>query len=169
MRKPKRHSAKFAFAPTSELKRKKRASHALTKRNLRKVTKDLPGQLGNTHGGAPGSGRPVDPAVALLGADIDRALAKNAELLPLDALLSIMRERCPRGVSADVRRVWRQQQLDAAKAAAPYCHPKLSANVNAHDPTAPPEEDLNIRVTFVDAPNAAQPVPTEEQAKAKRK
>lgn len=68
------------------------------------------------HGGArPGAGRKPNSVNRLSREAAEKA--KEGGLLPLDYLLTIMRSE---DNAQDIR-------MDAAKAAAPYIHPKLSA------------------------------------------
>lgn len=69
-----------------------------------------------THGGPrPGAGR--KPGAATKLNEAARKQAAEGGLMPLDYLLSIMRDE----------KLTRQDRVDAAKAAAPYVHAKLAA------------------------------------------
>ena len=67
-----------------------------------------------------------------------RAVAEATGILPLDYMLSVMRDE-----SLD-----RATRMDAAKAAAPYLHPKLSP-IEAKSSESERSEPTEIRVTFV--------------------
>jgi hypothetical protein len=65
------------------------------------------------HGGSrPGAGRPLGSVNKLAKDALERAAAEG--ILPLDYLLRVMRDE---GAEEAKR-------IDAAKAAAPYCHPR---------------------------------------------
>lgn len=63
-------------------------------------------------GSRPGAGRPPGAVNRLAREAVERAAAEG--ILPLDFMLSILRD--------DLRPD--EERMDAAKAAAPYCHPK---------------------------------------------
>jgi hypothetical protein len=67
-----------------------------------------------------------------------RAVAEATGILPLDYMLSVMRDE-----SLD-----RATRMDAAKAAAPYLHPKMSPTEGKPNELSGAEEH-GIRVTFV--------------------
>jgi hypothetical protein len=58
-------------------------------------------------------------------------------LTPLDYMLSIMRSEHPHGVSPDVIQAREELRFEAAKAAAPYVHPRLQSTTLAGDPEKP--------------------------------
>ena len=61
--------------------------------------------------------------------------------MPLDFLLRLMRD--PRAPQA--------KRLEAAKAAAPFCHPKLNA-IDAPPASTTEKPKVSIKVSFVDPP-----------------
>lgn len=67
-------------------------------------------------GKRPGAGRKPS-AVTQRARDVANRLAEGDELTPLDYLLSIMRDD----------KLDRRERVDAAKAAAPFVHPRLNA------------------------------------------
>jgi hypothetical protein len=93
-----------------------------------------PGESGNRRGRPPGS---LNKRT--------RALLEAAEAggeMPLDFLLRLMRDpRAPRA-----------KRLEAAKAAAPFCHPKLNA-IDATLSNMQEKPRVSVEVSFVDPPN----------------
>lgn len=102
------------------------------------------------NGGArPGAGRKVGSTGKKAQAFLERVLGSGKT--PLEVMLEAMRESAPRRVANEAepefemrKRQWRERVQDAAKAAAPYCHPKLMSQVNPQDPTQPPVTKLEI-------------------------
>jgi hypothetical protein len=85
-------------------------------------------------GAREGAGRP--PGVAGINHKARKLIvqaARNGDLMPLDLLLAVVRdEAAPR-----------RERLQAAAIAAPYCHPKLTAQVTAYlDPDKLSDEEL---------------------------
>lgn len=75
-------------------------------------------------GRRPGAGRKPGSATRRTREIAERAAAQG--LTPLEVLLGVMRTPEPQGARADVLAAWRAQRIDAAKAAAPYLHPRLA-------------------------------------------
>ena len=109
-----------------------------------------------------GAGRPEGSTGKRTADFLARLLASGKS--PLEVMLDAMREQAPSKPRAPVagsatlaleeweqaHRRWRERVLDAAKSAAPYCHPRLTAQINPLDPLAPPV--TKMEVTFVSAP-----------------
>jgi hypothetical protein len=58
-------------------------------------------------------------------------------LTPLDYMLGIVRAETPPGLDASVAIARETLRFEAAKAAAPYCHPRLQAMTLGGDPENP--------------------------------
>ena len=54
------------------------------------------------------------------------AIVAESGLTPLDYMLSVMREDIPKDASIETKIAMTSHKMDAAKAAAPYVHPKLA-------------------------------------------
>lgn len=75
-----------------------------------------------------------------------KAVAIASEgITPLDYMLRIVRGPCPADASLSEMITWEGMRLDAAKAAAPYVHPKLQP-VDARGSS---EVKASVRVFFV--------------------
>lgn len=61
------------------------------------------------------------------------AAVKGEGILPLDFMLRLMRVAAPKGLDGRDRAAFLSMQLDAAKAAAPYCHAR-KADVDSKNP-----------------------------------
>lgn len=84
--------------------------------------------MANGHGGKrPGAGR--KPGARNLRTEAQVKAAEAGGITPLEYLLSVMRDK-----SRDDN-----QRIDAAKAAAPYVHPKLQNTTHKGDEDAPIE------------------------------
>jgi hypothetical protein len=59
--------------------------------------------------------------------DIANGIIEDGGVTPLEFMLQIMREEPPEGASPEVFYGTRNRQFEAAKAAAPYVHPRLAA------------------------------------------
>lgn len=82
---------------------------------------------GNRKGGArPGAGRPKGSPNKATQAR--QAAIAASGVTPLEFMLNIMRGEAPEGADVAQRIAWESMRFEAAKAAAPYVHPKL-ANV----------------------------------------
>ena len=87
----------------------------------------------NKHGGRrSNAGRKKDVPNKMTQATRDKILA-SGEITPLDFLLRKMRSPAPEQLQGETSvmysvryRLWSEQRLDAAKAAAPYVHPRLA-------------------------------------------
>jgi hypothetical protein len=64
-----------------------------------------------------------------------------AGLTPLDYMLSIMRSEHPEGAGPEVIQAREELRFEAAKAAAPYVHPRLQTTTLAGDPENPLKVD----------------------------
>lgn len=102
-------------------------------------------------GKRPGAGRKKGVPNKITAAMREKALGSGAS--PLEVLLAIMREAEPkRSPKEDVLtyvnrwKYWADQRLDAAKAAAPYVHPRLQS-VEFQDDSEP--KDYKVQVEFV--------------------
>lgn len=73
------------------------------------------------------------------------AIAESG-LTPLDYMLEIMRGQYPEDADAAQIIAWEAMRLDAAKAAAPYVHPKLQP---VDGKTGSSEIQARVRVEFV--------------------
>lgn len=76
-------------------------------------------------GARPGAGRPKG-----MPNKRTRELQKAVEdsgITPLDFMLNVMRGKAPEGADAAEVIAWEAMRFEAAKAAAPYVHPKLAA------------------------------------------
>jgi len=94
------------------------------------------------HGGArPGAGKPKGSTNKALREAREKAAAGG--LLPLDYLLQVMR-------NADVEEA---RHIDAAKAAAPYIHPRLATTVIEGNSDKPLHNVVNIYTNLPGAIN----------------
>lgn len=84
-----------------------------------------------------GAGRKAGAATKRTREIADKAHASG--MMPLDYLLKVMRDRKQSGIA----------RLDAAKAAAPYVHPKL--NAVAPNGEAEPPTPVKVEISVVDA------------------
>ena len=88
----------------------------------------------NGRGGRrPGAGRKTGGATKRTREVADKAAAEG--VTPLEFMLGIMRSDLPEDASDEQRVLMMAMRFEAAKAAAPYMHPKLSAvemNANVH-------------------------------------
>ena len=117
-----------------------------------KTIKKNQSNSGNRGGRRTGAGRKLGSANKRTREIADQAMASGKS--PLELMLSVMRSPKPKQASGEKTvlylqrvQIWRQQCFDAAKAAAPYCHPRLQAIEHAG-----PEGDgvpQNITVKFV--------------------
>lgn len=69
---------------------------------------------------------------------------KGDGILPLDFMLRLMRTKAPQGLDGRDRAAFLSMQLDAAKAAAPYCHARKADN----PPKDPSDVTQDIRQTL---------------------
>jgi len=90
-----------------------------------------------------GAGRRAGSANTRTREIADRAASEG--LTPLEFMLQIMRdEACPDGADPAQKIAFHAMRFEAAKAAAPYVHPKLSAvEMNANVTTRTLAEELN--------------------------
>lgn len=69
--------------------------------------------------------------------DIANGIIEDGGVTPLEYMLQVMREEVPEEVTADIRFAIVNRKFEAAKAAAPYIHPRLAAMTVSGDPDAP--------------------------------
>lgn len=84
----------------------------------------------NTGAGKRGGFRPNSGRKTGSGNKKTAEIALNAArrgITPLEYMLKIMRKPIPPGVNAQTRAQMEANRMDAAKAAAPYVHPRLQA------------------------------------------
>lgn len=83
-------------------------------------------QTNSNRGGArKGAGRKAGSATKKTREIADKAIAEG--LSPLEFMLNLMRSQAPAGASPEVAMDHVKAQFEAAKAAAPYVHPRLAA------------------------------------------
>lgn len=83
-------------------------------------------RTGSGRGGArPGAGRPRGATTKKTREIADKAVA--AGLSPLEYMLNLMRSQAPEGADGETMLKHMALQFEAAKAAAPYVHPRLTA------------------------------------------
>lgn len=82
---------------------------------------------------------------------IKRRVLADTKLMPLEFLLSLMREERPvQRPNEDIAvylfrlKCWQNDRLEAAKAAAPYVHPRLESIEHKGDPDKPIKTSLTV-------------------------
>jgi hypothetical protein len=89
------------------------------------------------------AGTPNKRTVALRDL-VDKALARGET--PVEFMLRVMRGQCVKG-----ERDWTpEERLDAAKAVAPYVHPKLATIEHTGPGGSPVDSRVSVEVVFVD-------------------
>ena len=73
-------------------------------------------------------------------------IALDSGITPLDYMLEIMRAPIPTDVDADVRVSMTAQRFEAAKASAPYVHPRLAAIEHTGKDGSPLTPVLNVTI-----------------------
>ena len=89
-----------------------------------------------------GAGRKIGAATKKTREIADKATQEG--ITPLEFMLQIMREDLPETEDERVRLTYQEMRFEAAKAAAPYVHPKLSAvEMNAKVTTRSLDQELS--------------------------
>lgn len=102
-------------------------------------------QAESSHGGArKGAGRKAGSATKRTREIADRAADDG--ITPLEYMLEIMRAEPPEDMEARDLLNWRDLAFEAAKAAAPYIHPRLATVEHRGDADNPIEH--SVKVTF---------------------
>lgn len=98
------------------------------------------------HGGKRvGAGRKTGSATKRTREIADKALASG--ITPLEFMLDILRTEPPKDADPLVKLGYQEQRFEAAKAAAPYVHPKLQAITHKGSDGGPIKH--NLLVEFV--------------------
>lgn len=111
--------------------------------------------MGKNGGARPGAGRKPGQKTKVNEA-IKRRILGDKKMLPLEFLLMVMREDQPKQKPDESPveflaryRAWKEDRLDAAKAAAPYIHPKLESIEHKGDPDNPVQAKMALTVEFI--------------------
>ena len=103
--------------------------------------------MGIRGGSRPGSGRVKGSKnkATLKRAEV-ALLALDTGITPLEYMLDIMRAPIPDDVNTEVRTLLIGQRFEAAKAAAPYVHPRLAAVEHTGKDGSPLTPILNVTI-----------------------
>ena len=117
------------------------------------VSENNQGNHSGRGGARKGAGRKPG-AITQRTRDIANGLIDDGGMTPLEFMLQVMREGPPEGASAEVVFGTRNRQFEAAKAAAPYVHPRLAALAVSGDKDNPLEVVTRVEIVGV-APGGA--------------
>ena len=103
--------------------------------------------MGTKGGARPGSGRIKGGKnkATMKRAEV-ALLALDSGVTPLEYMLDIMRAPIPEDVDAELRAFLTGQRFEAAKAAAPYVHPRLAAVEHTGKDGSPLTPVLNVTI-----------------------
>lgn len=96
------------------------------------------------HGGKrPGAGRKAGSATKRTREIADKAAEDG--ITPLEFMLNVMRGDPPEGIEPKQLMDWMGMQFEAAKAAAPYVHPRLAAIEHTGEGGGPIDHSLTVQ------------------------
>jgi hypothetical protein len=93
-------------------------------------------------------------------------LVANGGITPLEYMLNMLRAPEPKNATLIQRLAWRNQRFEAAKAAAPYIHPRMGSTEIDPNKTADAARKIRQQLSEMDATDGAPPPKTPEKPNA---